>query len=210
MPSPLELLARARRRVLIHRRGLAALLLGLAVWAALDGPGSAHPAEVDLWTARHDLDAGAVLGASDFRRTGFVAGSVPRAATRDLRTLVGRTLATPLGEGEVATTRMVLSNRRLSGYPGRAAIAVRIPDADAVGLLRSGDHVDLVASDPQQQTPPRRIARNAVVLMVPRPTGAGGGTEGGSGRLVVLAVPSDDVEEIAAAESALFLTVIWN
>jgi pilus assembly protein CpaB len=207
MPSPLSVVAQLRRRLLIHRRGLAALCLGLAVWLSLTTVRADHPDSVLLWTATHDLPAGTVLAADDFRRTAFAPRSVPRAPARNLRALVGHTLAVPLGAGEVMTRRQVLSSGLLAGYPGRSAIAVRIPDVDTVGLLRPGDHVDLVASDPQQHLPGRRVVRDAVVLLVPRSTGSVSLT---TGRPVVLAVPSDAVEPVADAAASLLLTVIWT
>jgi Flp pilus assembly protein CpaB len=205
-----DALAGARRALLIHRRGLAALCAGLAVWLGFAAAGSQPPVTVPLWTAAANLPSGTVLAASDFKHTGFAPGSVPAAAVHDLRTLVGRTLATPLSRGEVAVRGQVLGNRHLEGYPGRSAIALRIPDADAAALLRPGDQVDLVASDPQQHEPARRVVEDAIVLVVPRTDDSASGNPALTGRLVVFAVPTADVDEVAGAGASLFLSVIWN
>lgn len=209
MPSPYQVLDQLRRRVLIHRRGLAALCAGLVVWLCIDAASAAPPALVPVWTAARELPSGTVLKAGDFRRTGFAPGSVPAGHAPDVRALVGRTLTVPLGPGDVVSRSQVLGSSRLAGYPGRVAIALRIPDPDAVALLHPGDQVDLVASDPQQEREPERLATGAVVLTVPRASSGSAGS-GLGGRLVVFAVPAAEADHIAGAGSTLFLSIIWS
>lgn len=209
MPSPYQLLDHARRRVLIHRRGLAALCAGVVVWASINAASATPPALVPVWTAAHELPSGTVLRAGDFRRTGFAPGSIPAGHVADVRDLVGRTLTVPLGAGDVVSRSQVLGSTRLTGYPGQVAIALRIPDADAVALLHPGDRVDLVASDPQQEREPERLVDGATVMTVPKASSGAAGN-GLAGRLVVFAVPAAEAEHVAAVGSTLFLTVIWS
>lgn len=209
MPSVLRILDRLRRSLLLYRRGLAAVCIGLAAWILVATLQPGPPVTVGLWTAARDLPAGAVLASGDLRRTGFLPDSVPAAATRNRDDLIGRTLATPLGQGEVATQTQVVGNDRLAGYPDRAAVGLRIPDAEAAALLRPGDRVDLVASDPQEQDSGVVLVSDAAVLVVPRiPPDAGSSV--GSGRLVVFAVPAAEVARIAAVGTSQFLSVIWT
>lgn len=208
MPSLLRILNAVRRRVLIHRRGLLAVAVGVLAWSLVSAARPADPPGATVWTAERDLPSGTVLGTDDLTRTEFPTEAAPK-AQHDLRSLIGRTLAAPVGEGEVVTRTATISNERLDGYPGRSAVPIRIPDADTVGLLRPGDHVDLVGNDLQDGGPGRLVAQDAVVLALPRSSPSGSGPVL-SGRLVVFAVPSDQVTEVAAAASALFLTVIWN
>jgi len=72
--------------------------------------------------------------------------------------VLGRTLATPLGTGEPLTPAHLTGRERLVGYPGRVAVAVRIPDADVAALLTPGQRVALVASDPQGAREPNSSA----------------------------------------------------
>ncbi|MCZ4498477.1 MAG: hypothetical protein JWQ74_1030 [Marmoricola sp.] len=209
MPSPYRVLELVRRRLLIHRRGLAAACAAAVVWLVIDAASATPAPLVPLWTAAHDLPSGTVLRAGDFRRTGFAPGSVPAEHAADLRAVVGRTLVVPLGTGDVVAETQVMGNARLAGYPGRVAVALRIPDPDAVALLRAGDRVDLVASDPQQGKAPEHLVTDAAVLTVPRATSAVSGSVL-SGRLVVFAVPAADADHVAAAGSTMFLTVIWT
>jgi Flp pilus assembly protein CpaB len=204
-----RLLRRLRRRLLIHRRGLAVLCLAAAAWCALSVLRPPAPPRVPVWTASRDLDAGQVLAAADLRRVAFTPGTVPDRAVRHRSALVGRTLATPLTRGEVVTTVRLLGPGHLRGYPGRAAVGVRITDGEVADLLRPGDHVDVVGTDPQQRASPALVVRDAVVLAVPRSRGDPG-LAAGSGRLVVVAVPAPDAERIASTGAALFLTAVWS
>jgi pilus assembly protein CpaB len=211
MLAPLEFLALTRRRVLIRRRPIAAVCAALAVWTALHQLTESPPAGIRVVTAAHDLDSGDSLRPEDLRVTSYAPGSVPERAVRDPRALIGRTLLVPLTTGEALTARQVLGPSALAGYPDRSAVALRIPDQDAAALLDSGDRVDLVASDPQGDDKAETLVADAVVLALPKPDpeAARIGVESG-GRLVLFAVPTEDVEHVAAVASSHFLTVIWN
>lgn len=200
---------RLRRRLLIHRRGLAALCAAGAVVATVSILRPPEPAAVPLWTAARDLASGTVLSPADLRRTAFDPGSVPAAPAVRREDLLGRTLALPLGEGEVLTATKVVSDDLLTGFPGLAALPVRIPDGDVVGLLEVGDRIDLVASDLHGDQPPQQLLTAAPVLAVPGPAATdSSGTL--VGRLVLLGVPAAQAPRIAAASTSLFLTVIWK
>lgn len=206
--KPLRLLDDLRRRILVHRRVLGALSAGLAVWLVVQAASAPPPATVPVWTAARDLPSGTVIDAHDLHRTGFAPGSVPPTAVRSLRPVVGRTLATPLGAGEPLTPAHLVGRDRLAGYPGRSAVAVRIPDPDVAALLTPGQRVDLVASDPQGGRPPERLVEDAAVLAVRRSTGSTDGTV--AGRLVLFAVPDGLAAELASAGTSRYLTVVWS
>jgi Flp pilus assembly protein CpaB len=207
--KPWRALDDVRRRILVHRRVLGACFAAIAVWLVVQAATAPPPATTPVWTAARELPSGTVLGRSDLTRTGFAPGSVPAAAVRSLDNVVGRTLATPLGAGEPVTTGHLTGAEALAGLPGRSAIAVRIPDGDVVALLTPGQRVTLVATDPQGGRPPERVSDDAAVLAVPRASEAVG-TGGLTGRLVVLAVPDDEVDQVAAAATSRFLAVVWS
>ena len=210
--KPLRLLDRARRRILVHRRVLGALCAGVAVWLVVETTAAPPPATVPVWTAARDLPSGTVLDRHDVARAAYAPGSVPPAAVRsggEMRALIGRTLATPLGVGEPLTPAHLAGAERLAGYPGRVAVAVRLPDPGVAALLTPGQRVAIVASDPQVGLAPERIVDDAAVLAVPRdsPDGPAGGL---TGRLVLFAVPSDRAEAVAAAGTTRYLSVVWS
>ncbi|WP_410538187.1 RcpC/CpaB family pilus assembly protein [Streptomyces sp. KL2] len=92
---------------------------------------------------------------------------------------------------------------------------VRIPDAEAVRLLRPGDRVDVLATPaaapgagPVDRA--RTIARNVPVAAVPEPaSGTEAGSGGREGALVVLSVPRPTAARLAgaAAHSRLAVTL---
>jgi Flp pilus assembly protein CpaB len=207
--KPLRVLDDLRRRLLVHRRLVGAVLAAVATWLVVQAATAPPPVTVDVWTARHDLRSGTVLTRADLSRTGFAPGSVPSTALRSPDQVLGRTLATPLGRGEPLTPAHLTGAEALTGYPGRSAVAVRIPDADVVALLTPGQQVALVATDPQGGRPPERLVDDAAVLAVPRASGtASGGAL--TGRLVVFAVPEQVADELAAAAASRYLAVVWS
>lgn len=196
-----------RRRILLHRRVLGALLAATTIWLVVQATAAPPPPTREVWTAARDLAGGTVLGRGDLTRTAFAPGSVPEAAVRSLGAVLGRTLATPLGEGEPITAAHLVGSQRLDGYPGRAAVAVRIPDPDVAALLTPGQRVTLVATDPQGAAAPTRVADDAVVLTVARTSDRTGTL---AGRLVVFAVPEDRAEDVSAAGTTRYLSVVWT
>ncbi|GAB3201208.1 SAF domain-containing protein [Nocardioides hungaricus] len=199
------LLRSVRRAVLARRRLLAALLTAVAVAAALQAATAPPPAEVPVTVAARDLPSGAVLTDADLRTVGFVPGSVPAGI---VDAAVGRTLAAPLRAGEPLTDVRLVGPGLTEGYPGLAAVPVRLPDAGVAGLLTVGDRVDLVAADPQGG-PATVVAADAAVLALPADEGDPG-VAGLGGRLVVLGVPPSDVPPVADAAARTFLTVAFT
>lgn len=208
--NPLRLIDRVRRRILVHRRVLGACCAAVAVWLVVQAATAPPPQTVPVWTAAHNLPSGVVLSRDDLTRTGFTPGSVPAHAISSLRLALGRTLATPLGTGDPITPAHLVGAERLTGDPGRAAVAVRIPDPAVAELLSPGQRVALVASDPQGTRPPERIAEDAAVVAVPRATGADAGPGALGGRLVVFAVPADEADDVASAGASRYLSVVWS
>jgi Flp pilus assembly protein CpaB len=207
--KPLRALDELRRRTLVHRRLLGALCAAVATWLVVQATTAPAPTTQPVWTAVRSLGTGTVLTDHDLHRTGFAPGSVPVDAVRSKDAVVGRTLATPVGAGEPVTAAHLVGAERLEAYPGRAAVAVRIPDADVVSLLTPGQRVALVATDPQGGRPPERVAEDAVVLAVPRQSrDAAPSTL--TGRLVVFAVPDAQADDLAAAGTTRYLSVVWS
>lgn len=202
-----------RRRVLLHRRGLAALCATAAVLICLHAVRPPAPATVPVWVAAHDLDAGRALVASDLRRASYSPGTVPGSAVHDPGRLLGHALILPVAAGQPLAADQVLGSAALAAFPGRAAVAVRIADRDAARLMRPGDRIDLWATDPRAGGPARLLVAGAITLDQAAQgdngvAGAGAGTAAGA--LVVLAVPRADVPAVAAATNIDYLTVVWN
>jgi Flp pilus assembly protein CpaB len=208
-PSPLadrrtRLRRVVRRTVLARRRPLAA---GCAAIAVLAGVHAARPSPdptVAVPVAAHDLLTGTLLGPDDIVVRHLPAGAAPHGvATR----AVGRTLAAPMREGEPVTDVRLVAPALVAAYPGRVALPVRIADADAVGLLRVGDHIDLVAADPRAGTA-SSVAVDVTVLALPAPAEQNVGSSGLTGRLIVVAALPAEVDRIAGAAATDLLSVV--
>ena len=200
---------RVRRRVLLHRRSLAAVLAGAAVLVGLQAAAPPPAATVAVWTAGRDLPSGTVLTAADLVSTPYPPGIVPRGVVRDPREVLGATLAAPVRHGEPVTRIRTVGAGLLHGYPGTTAVPLRITDADVVDLLRVGDEVSFVVADPDGRTPPQDLVDDVPVVAIPRPSRSGL-TAGTPGRLVVVAVPRDRAADVAGRASAGVLIPVWS
>ncbi|GCD89508.1 SAF domain-containing protein [Nocardioides sp. LS1] len=193
-----RLLVRVRRGVLRHRRLLAAALTAVAVGSGVHAAVAPPPHRITVLVAAHDLPAGSVLARADLAEASYAPGTVPDGIAADA---AGRVLAAPLRRGEPVTDVRLVGPALTGGYPGLTAVPVRFPDGGAVALLRVGDRVDVVATDPQGAGA-TTVAADAPVLAIPAPDRS----EGTQGRLVVLGVPGGEVEALADAAVRFFLT----
>ena len=194
-----------RRRVLAHRRLIAFVCAAAAVLLGVQATRPPPPPSDIVLVAARDLPSGTVLGADDLTEAAYAAGTAP--TSLDPRPF-GRTLAAPLRRGEPVTDLRLVSPALTDGYPGLAAYPVRIPDAGAVGLLRVGDRIDVLATDPESGEA-TTVLVDAPVLALPSPD-SGAAAEGLAGRLVVLGVPESTLTRIGAASVTQFLSVVLN
>ena len=194
-----------RRRVLAHRRLLAAVLAGVAVLAAVRAASPDSAGHVEVEVAARDLPAGIVLSSDDLASETLPRGVAPAGLAEDP---VGRVLAAPLGRGEVVTDVRLVGPALAVAQPGEVALPLRLPDAGMAALLRVGDRIDLHATDPGTGHA-RVVARDVVVLATPRglpegPAGTGGGA------IVVVSVTAADSLEVTGASLGQFLTVAYS
>jgi Flp pilus assembly protein CpaB len=208
-PSPLadrrtRLRRAVRRTVLARRRPLAALCAAVAVLAAVHAARPSPSETVAVTVAARDLASGTVLGPDDVVVRRFPAGTAPHGAETQA---IGRTLAAPVRRGEPVTDVRLVAPGLVSGYPGRVALPVRIADPDAVGLLRVGDRVDLVAADPRTGTA-SYVAVGVPVLALPAPADQDVRSSGLTGRLVVVAAVPSEVDAIAGAAATELLSLV--
>jgi hypothetical protein len=197
------------RRILLHRRLLAATAAGAAVLVGLQAAAPAPPETVTVWTAQRNLVGGAPLASGDLVPTRFDPDAVPAGAVRDPATVVGRVLAAPMTRGEVLTRVSTLARGLLRGYPGTTAVPLRITDAATVDLLRVGDRISLVVADPDGRRTPSQLVEDVPVVAIPRSPDSGIAT-GTPGRLVVAAIPSTLASEVAAAAATSILVPVWS
>lgn len=201
--------ARRRLRAVRHqlrrrRRLIAAGLAAGAAAAALHALAPPPDPSVAVLVAARDLPAGTTLAPDDLVARAFPEALVPAGAAR---AGAGRVLAAPLASGEVLTEARVVGPGLARAQPGETVLPVRLPDPGMAALLRPGDEVDLVATDPGTGET-RVVARDVRVLSgtadVPEaPTGQGGA-------LVVVGVSAAEAVDVTSAALAQFLTVSWS
>lgn len=199
-----------RRTVLLRRRPLAVVLAVVAVLTGLRAATTPPEPTTGVVVASRDLPGGAPLTDADLERRALPVDGVPDGSTSDPRTLLGRTLAAPVREGEPVTDVRVVADGLLSGYPSLVAAPVRIADAGSVRLLRVGDRVDVVATDPANGR--AEVATEAApVVALPRGTRTGEGSSPLSGgALVVLAVPRSTAVALAGSAATDLLSVLLS
>lgn len=198
-----------RVRILVHRRGLAALCAAGAVWAGVQTLAPPPDAGVTVQVAARDLSAGTVLAAEHLETRTFATGTAPDGL---LEAPVGRALAAPVTRGEAMTTARMVSPGLADHLDGRTGVPVRLDDPDVARLLRVGDRVDAVAVDPASGEP-ARVARSAVVLSLqpePSPGQRTGLARGPEGRLVLLAVRGEEADAVAGAAVTSTIQVLFS
>lgn len=174
---------------------LAALCVGVAVFAGLRATASPPPASTEVLVVAKDLPAGAVLTSTDLVWREFAPDSVPAGV---LDQAAGRILAGPMRAGEPVTDRALVGPGLAAGDRDVVVTPVRILDAESVGLLRVGDRIDLLATD-LEGGGSTRVAIDVPVLATPAADPAAG--DGLPGRLVVLGLPPGAVAAVTAAST---------
>lgn len=199
---------RVRRTVLARRRLLAALAAATAVAAGLQAATGPPTPKAVLIVAARDIPGGTVVSASDLTPVEFDPSSVPAGVVATAAEAVGRTTATPVRSGEPITDVRLVGGSMLTGYPGMVAAPVRIGDPGAVALLKIGDHVDVLAADPQGESEAVVIAADAPVIAIPRQGEAGAAAV--SGGLIVVAITDRTAQDLAAAGVSAYLSLVIN
>lgn len=208
LPPPLSAApARMRRGLLRHRRLLAFILTCAAALLTLQSVRPAPPPQTALLVAARDLPAGATLTAGDLSTirvppVDVPAGAEPQAA--------GRVLAGPVRRGEPITDLRLVGPALTSGDPDRTAVPVRFGDAEMAGLLRVGDRLRLLTTDPATGRT-SVVADDVEVLAVPaEDVGQSSVTNAQPGRLVVVGVSDDLVTAVTSAAVGGFLTFAYE
>lgn len=199
-------LTSVRRAVLRRRRTLAVLCTVAAVAAGIRAAAPPAAPTLEVLVAASDLPAGARLAAGDVEVVALAPDAVPDGALDDVDDAVGSLLAAPVRAGEAVTDVRLVGPGLADSAPGSVALPVRLSDGAQVGLLETGDAIDLLATEPESRTT-TTVASGAVVLAVPDLEDAA--PDAIPGRLVVLGIPAAAVAEVTAAAVTAFVTYAW-
>lgn len=198
-------------RTVAARRAAAGALVVLAAVAALR-PDPAHD-RTDIVVAARDLAPGADLRAEDVRLETRIATTVPDGAQTDLSKVVGATLAGPARRGEALTDVRLLGPRLAESAAGPDArlVPLHLDDTALLDLIRPGDVVDVLGAGADAgvgtDAQPEVVATDAVVVLVSqKPVGAGSGGD----RVVLVALPAHDANEVAGATLVQTVTLTFH
>ncbi|HEY9409653.1 MAG TPA: Flp pilus assembly protein CpaB [Jiangellaceae bacterium] len=195
------------RTIAWHRRLVAAALAAGAVALAVDAASPAPPETREVVVAARDLPGGTTLGEADLSTAQLSPGVVPDGATA-IEDASGRVLAAPMRAGEPLTDVRLVGQALLDGWgPDVVASPVRVADAGAVGLLRPGDRIDLLATSADGTGATQVVAPGVPVLTL-----MAGGDVLVEGALLVVAATPDQAAALAGAAvtSRLSFTVIGS
>ena len=198
-------------RTVAARRVVAGALVVLAAVAAL----RPDPADerTDIVVAARDLAPGIELTTADVRLETRMATTVPDGAQTDLAVVIGATLAGPARRREALTDVRLLGPRLAEAAAGENAriVPLHLDDTALLDLIRPGDVVDVLGAGADTgvggDANPQIVATDAVVVLVSqKPSGAGSGGD----RVVLVALPAQDANEVAGAALVQSITLTFH
>ncbi|WP_166347309.1 SAF domain-containing protein [Phytoactinopolyspora limicola] len=188
-------LTRWVRAVGWHRRLLAAGLAAAAAALAIHVISPTPPAGVDVLVAARDLSGGEPIHADDITTVALPPDTLPGGLV-GASDVIDRVLAGPVRAGEPITDRRLLGPALLDGWGSDLVAApVRVTDAGAATLIRTGDRIDLLAAGGEALTGAHVVASDVPVLTVLT-------TDGGAlaeGALLVVGATADQAADLAQA-----------
>ena len=182
-----------------HRRKLAVVAAVAAVLTGISAARPPDPPSSPVVRATRELPAGTTVSSTDVRLDRIPRSAAPDSPLPDLDAVVGRTVTGAVADGQVLTG-LDLGTPRAS-RPGLVVAPLRLADSDVAGLLQVGDRVDVIAAG-LSGSKSRVVARDLLVVGLPRPDDDGGLASGSTdGPLVLVEVdPSTatTLSEVAA------------
>ena len=206
------------RRGVVVRRAIAVALLIAALASALSA--AKELPRVPVFS--RDLPAGAELALADVDLARLPSSSIPDSAVAAKpEELTGRVITAAAGRGEVITDARLLGEDLVSslvgGSEGAAArmIPVKLAEPDIIPHLHHGDTVDVVTAVDAASSPSDVGEGEAPTAPTARVIATGGrvvstsSAEGeASSSTVLLALPHDHANDVAAASLSQPLTVV--
>lgn len=206
------------RRGVVVRRAIAVALLIAALASALSA--AKELPRVPVFS--RDLPAGAELALADVDLVRLPSSSIPDSAVAAKpEELTGRVITAAAGKGEVITDTRLLGEELVSSLVGGSEdaaarmIPVKLAEPDIIPHLHHGDTVDVVTAVDAASSPSDVGEGEAPTAPTARVIATGGrvvstsSAEGeASSSTVLLALPHDHANDVAAASLSQPLTVV--
>lgn len=187
---------------------LGVLVVGLTVLAAVTELRPPEPPSVPIAVAARDLVPGRPLTTHDVRTVRAEPALVPDGAYALADVPFGRLIAGPARRGEPLTDLSVVGPELVDVMPtGQVLVTVTVRPLPA-HLVRAGDVVRVVATDPRRAASGTVVAPAATVVVPPGDADPEAQTGVGSGSTLVVSVPEPEALALSAASTTQVLDVL--
>ena len=189
------------------RHLVSALAIGLAVASVVAAFRPPAPLTTEVVVAAHNLDAGLELVAADLVVTKVPIALAPKTALGDIAEVIGQVPMIAIPDGMPIYPNLLGGGDLAATAPDGTVIVPIQLDSAAAGLLRPGDHIDLLTSDAWGGMEPgvvTYLARRALVMpdagrmAVAEGGGLLGGVSGAGNRLTLVAVSPEEAAPLSA------------
>jgi Flp pilus assembly protein CpaB len=198
-----NLLTRLARFLTLHRRLVAAVAAMLSVAALAVVLTGRDQVLVEVVTVVQRVEAGQTVTADDIRLAGVPEAFLPQGALTQAETAVGRLAAAGLPVGAIVTTDALVSSAGRASASGRLVMPLTLTQPELVELLRPGDAVALIVSDPYGET---TVIDDVVIVGLPQ-SDSGGLLSSATASSILIDVSDAVAAQLTAARAASTITI---
>jgi len=182
-----------------HRRGVAAVLAGVVVFAALSAVTAKDSSDlVTVVVASRLVAAGSTVTDSDVRLARMPPQAVPEGVITQAQDAVGKVAGTGIRAGQILTDLTLVGGTETDGT---VVLSVRLDNPELASLAPPGTRVTLYATTSAQP-----VASHVLVVAVPTVSG-GNVLSGSSATVLLVGVTADEAGAITMAMSSSTLTL---
>ncbi len=189
------------RRILLHRRPLAAVAAMTCVFAVCSVVSDSTATTVDVYVAVERIPAGTTVTEPNLRRLSVPAELVPAGAITAASQVVAQMTVGAVPEGGILTQDSVIS---LTQATNGSVIMPMAVSPQILSVVRPGDHVSVfITGHTAGQV---EVVRGIRVVTIPQAEGSGF-LSGSPGDYLLVEVPEDIASQIAVSTTSGSVTV---
>lgn len=182
-----------------HRRGVAAVLAGVSVFAALSAVAGKDTSDlVTVVVASRLVPAGSTVTDTDVRPARMPRQAVPDGALSQTRDAIGKVAGSGLRAGQILTDLALVGGTTTDGT---VVLSVKLANPELAALAPPGTRVTLYATTSAQP-----VASHVLVVAVPT-VGGGNVLSGTSATVLLVRVSAQEAGAITQAMSASTVTL---
>jgi Flp pilus assembly protein CpaB len=182
-----------------HRRGVAAVLAGVTVFAALSAVTGKDTADlVTVVVASRLVVAGSTVSDTDVKLARLPRQAVPDGVLTHVEDAVGKVAGTGLRSGQILTDLSLVGG---ATSDGTVVLSVKLENPELASLAPPGTRVTLYATTSAQP-----VASHVLVVAVPA-VGSGNVLSGSSSTVLLVRVSAEQAGAITMAMSSSTLTL---